>query len=93
MFEASGQHGKLIAGWHHAANIRGWRLAKREEFLCDPVSILHGKLEQCDAFWLPRVDRVVLQLGQSRWSWTSLRVASIEPLEVWLEGQPLARRN
>ena len=92
MFEASGSHGELLADWHHAANIRGWRLAKREAFLCDSVSILQGTLERCDPFWLPRADRVVLQLGQGHWSWTSVQVESLMPLEIWLQGSPIARR-
>ena len=88
MFEATGDRGELLAGWHHAAHVRGWRIVKREESLRDPVTVLRGRLENPNRFWAGRADRIRLTMGRCKWAWDDIEIRSLDPLEVWLYNAP-----
>lgn len=90
-FEAFGDEGGLFVGYRRAADVRGWHIAKREQMLCDPVTVLSGRLERADRFWLDRdrqVFSVRLRLGGHWWTWAEATVQSWDPFEAWLYGRP-----
>jgi len=90
MFEANGDRAELFAGYQRAADVRGWRVVKREQELCDPVTVLTGRLERVDRFWISRANVARLRFNKCFWVWDQAEVITLDPLEVWLYHDPRA---
>jgi len=90
-FVATGHEGELFFRYHRLATLINWDVQRREEFLADDVTVLHGRLTDIDLFWADRTDASVkLRMSGCWWVWDTAKVRSIEPLEVWLHGAPHA---
>ena len=91
-FEAFGDEGGLFVGYQRAADVRDWHIAKREQMLSDPVTVLNGRLERADRFWIDRREfSVRLRITGCWWIWSEAEMQERDPLAVWLYGQPIWR--
>jgi len=88
-FEATGIQGELRVGHQRAAHIRDWRIVKREDMLCDPVTVLTGRLETRNSFWMAHGKfSVRLHFNKCTWVWEVAELKSSDPLELWLYNSP-----